>query len=50
MKDFLDMLKLTSKVNVVNKKISERNKNEAESVNKDMIDTNDTTEKFDWPV
>ena len=38
--------KLTSKVNVINKKISERQKNEAESIT-EPIDTTDTNETFD---
>ena len=46
---YIKPCKLTSKLNVVNKKISERNKNRKKSIS-EPIDTNDTTEKFDWPV
>ena len=46
---YIKPCKLTSKLNVFNKKISERNKNRKKSIS-EPIDTNDTTEKFDWPV
>lgn len=46
---YIKPCKLTSKVNVINKKISERQKNKAKSIT-EPIDTTDTNVTFDWPV